>query len=516
MKARDIAAGIGYAIGSAVRGFQIGASQRWEGWEESRERNRPPRALESVDWGVNYGVREGMLSEARNLEQTYALACSIPRKFADYCVSSASMKWNTGDIAIDKIYRDAWKRWMPIADVQGRHVFKKMTKIAIERVVVDGRVFGQLDRRDDFLQVAGIEGDRVSSNGIFNADTKGLVSGIGIDDAGRYQFYRVWERSLYGTFIKYQDIPANQIVHVFDADRFDSVSGVTRFNAVLNTLRDLVETKKAEGLSAKLNSKLALLYKSNLGAQPIVNLLPNDRDNPGDSTKINVQPVGNMAIAYMFPNEDIHAHQSDRPSEGWRWLMEWFVRETALAFNLPFGVVWHMAGLGGPAVRYEINQANRTFMSFLHDVIDPMWYRPIVGAWQALEMSSGRLPFHPNWYNFQTPRPKAITIDLGRDSKSGIAENAAGLGTATDWFAEDDRDFEEMTAQLVYEAKVRESLRLGIPIEQVGEIPLEQIRALGNVNTRVDSAPDDDGGNDDEPQDNQSKSNERQKSVIAR
>lgn len=470
----------GFALGSVGRGFQAGLAGQWEGSESTRLRRRAPRALESQDRGMNYGVREDMLSEARSLSQTFPLARSIIRKYANHVVGSCRMKWNTGDPKIDKIYADAWQAWMPISDMGGRHHFRKLTKIAVESVIRDGRVFGQKDRRAGFLQINPIEGDRVSSAGIYNADTQGMVSGIMLDGNGRAKAIRVWDRTIYGTFQNPTEIPASEVVHVFDSDRFDAVSGLTGFHTVLDTTRDFKETGEAERLSAKRNSKLALIVKSILGgaSAPAIDLMADDRRGDGESGKINVQRVSDVTDAYLSTNEDMKAHTSDRPSEGWQWLMEMQVREIALGMDLPFGVVWNMAGLGGPAVRFEMAQANRVWMAFLEDVLEPMWTRPWVGAWITLEIAQNRLPFHPLWYKFKTPRPASITIDVGRDSKAGIAENAAGLGTATKWFAEEDEEFEENTDRLVYEARYREASRLGVPIETIKEVPLEQIRIV--------------------------------------
>lgn len=475
------AARLGAPIGGFFHGFKAGLDGRWEGGESSRFRDRPGRALESVDWGLNYGKREDLLSEARNLEQTYAVCRRINRQYAKHTVGSCRIKWNTGDTTIDALYNAAWMVWMCMADIQGRHTFRKLTKIATCRTLVDGRTFGQKDLRGGFLQIAPIEGDRVSSDGIVNADRPGLVSGLGLDGNGRAISAKVWERTLYGTFQNPQVIPMAQLVHVFDSDRFDSVSGVTHYHTVLNSIRDLKETMLAEKLAAKRNSKLALLIKSVMGGANTVDLFADGdggrRGEPGGG-KVNVARVSDVADAYMFPNEDIKAHTSDRPSQGWLKFMELLIREIALGLDLPFGVVWDMSGLGGPAVRFEIMQAARTFTEFSADVLEPMWIRPIVGAFITTEISQGRLPFNPNWYRFTVPRPKSISIDFGRDSKASINENIAGLGTATDWYAEEDQDFEEQTDRIVYEARYRECSRLAIPFNPKLEVPLAQIRSI--------------------------------------
>lgn len=474
-----IPAMVGFGAGSVARGFQAGMAGNWQGSEVNRLRRRAPRNLESQDRSLNYGVREDLLSEARALAQTFPIARSIIRKYANHVVGSMRMKWNTGDPKIDKIYADAWQAWMPMADLCGRHHFRKLTKIAVESVVRDGRVFGQKDRRAGFLQVNAIEGDRVSSGGIYNADVPGMISGIKVDGNGRAQSIRVWDRTIYGTFENPSEIPAAEIVHVFDSDRFDAVTGLTGFHTVLNTARDYKETGEAERLTAKKNSKFTAFVKSIMGgaSAPAINLLGND-DSTSGTQKTNVEEVNDLLTMYGFPGEGIEFPHAERPSQGWQWLMEMQVREIALGCDLPFGVAWNMAGLGGPAVRFEMAQANRVWMAFLEDILEPMWTRPFVGAWITLEMDRKRLPFHPLWYKFKTPRPASITIDVGRDSKAGIAENAAGLGTATNWFAEEDMEFEEQTDRMVYEARYRESARLGIPIEQVKEVPLEQIRIV--------------------------------------
>jgi hypothetical protein len=432
------------------------------------------------------------------------------RQYANHVVSSCRMKWNTGDPVIDSIYSGGWQSWMAMSDKGGRHHYRQLTKMATKGVVRDGGSLGQFDNRGGFLQLGIIEYDRISSDGIFNADRPGMVGGFGLDGNGRETFARVWERTLYGYFTNPQEIPRVQYVHVFDSDRYDACKGVTAFHTILQPSRDYKETFTAEKLSAKRNSKLALLVKSlSGGAQnPPVNLFGGDSTSgvgqDGSQQAINTQTVNDTADAYIYPNEDIKAHTSDRPSDGWRWLMEQSIREIAAGLDLPFGVVWHMAGLGGPATRFEISQANRVFMAFLNDVMDPMWHRPIVGRWLATEIAAGRMPFHPNWYKFKTPRPKAITIDLGRDSKSGIAENAAGLTTATDWYADEDQDFEEETDKLAFEAWYRRNAISSNPKYVQAGVTVEEIRMLGAAGNMMqsngkDSQTGGDTGNDADP-----------------
>jgi len=141
---------------NAAELFSAAISGTWQGAERNRFRNRPGRDLSSVDFGLDYGLRENLLSESRALEQTFAICRRINRKYARHVVGSLRVKWNTGDANIDKAYADAWVTWMRMADVQGRHNFRKLTKIAVCRTLVDGRIFAQKDLRNGFLQLRGI------------------------------------------------------------------------------------------------------------------------------------------------------------------------------------------------------------------------------------------------------------------------------------------------------------------------------------------------------------------------
>lgn len=467
----------------AAKGFSAAATGQWEGWQFNRYRNRPATRLESQDSTLDYGTREAMMSEARSLSQTFSIVRRIMRAYANYCVGSCLMKWNTGDVEVDRLYRKYWRDSMPMLDANGIHHFRKQTRIVTASTVRDGDILGQKILDSGFGQVRLIEADRVNTAGcIGGADEelrgpdgriiKRVVGGITVNGQGRRVSARVWDRLRNGQFSNRREIPWSEIFHVFDSDRADAVRGVTHFHTALDPARDYKETKQAERLASKRNSKLALLVKTvfgGAGAGAGVNLFENDTPTQSGENKVNVQEVSDVADAFMFPNEDIKAHTSERPSDGWRWLMEDLVREISVGLDLPFGVVWNMAGLGGPAARFEINQAARTFTAFIEDVLEPKWLIPVAGWKLAEAIESGEVPFHRNWTSFKPQRPVYITIDLGRDSKAGIEENKAALLTATSWFEEMGLDYEEETELLFQEEKFRQDMaaKYGVPIGNV-------------------------------------------------
>lgn len=412
-------------------------------------RDRPGKRLAAQDTDLNFGVRENLLSEGRSLEQNDAVAKRIKNQYADYCVGQCNIKWNTGVPEIDKSWRKGWKAWKPIADFRGIHRFPKMMKLAAGDAFSAGDMFVQLVDSNSFLQVNMIEADRVSSSGIFNTDSDSMVGGIGLDPVTRrHKFIRVWERTLYGTFGNPIEIPISDYRHLFDPTRVDANRGVTGFHAVLNAMRDKKEINAAELAKTKRLSKIALLAKVMSGQAPVVSMM--DDEVKQSQQGVTVEETSDGQSLYMFTTEDVKAMESNTPGSAWMGHMEFTIRHIAIGSNLPYGVVWNMAGLNKPAVLFELQQAARTIASF-QDEIEARLIIPIAGAWLAKEIANKRQPFHPLWYEMKVGRPPYISIDAGRDSTAAQNENKLAMRSLKSWYMETEEDWDEEITQCVTE-----------------------------------------------------------------
>lgn len=476
-------------LSAAFKGITAAVTGQWEGGQQSRYRDRPSQRLVAQDTDLDFGNREKLMSEARSLSQTFPIVRRILRTYSTYCVGNLRAQWQTGDPKIDRQYEAAWLASMDILDAKGQHHFSKLAKISLIRMLCDGDVFAhKLDTRG-IGQVSIIEGDRVTSAtaGSIGMDTAEMVGGVRIDGNGRPQAYRVCKRSAHGTFSNPVEVATANMLHLWDTDRADSYRGVTAFATVLNALRDLKEILHAETIGVKANSKLALIIKSLSGGIGTsggeVELFTNTSTTQSASTQVNAQEISDGVMQYMFPGEDIRAHQSDRPSAAWQGFVEWLVGLIAIGLDLPKSVVWSMSGLGGAAARFEIQAAARTFSS-TQDILERKLLVPVAAWTTAKHITSGRLPFHPNWHNFTFQRPPFVSVDLGRDSKAGIEENKSGLLTATEWFAESGQDFYEQTEQMAREAQFR------MEVATKYNVPLEHIRqTTPNGNPAGQEAP---------------------------
>ena len=466
---------VGQRFQAAFKGFQAAISGQWEGGRTSRYRDRPTAQLTTKDATLDFGDRERLMAEARNLSQTFPIVRRILRQYSTYCIGGLRSQWRTGDPDIDRQYEAAWLSSMDTLDTKSQHHFTQLAGITLQRELCDGDIFAQkVNARNNIAQLALIEGDRVGNMnaGGFNMDSDNIIGGVGIDAVGRPNFYRVSQRTRFGTLKDPRDVSTTNMLHVWDTDRADSYRGVSSFATVLNAMRDLKEIIHAETVGVKVNSKLALIVKSMTGgigtSNGEVELFSNTSTTQSASDQVNAQEVNDGVMQYMFPGEDMKAHTSDRPSAAWQGFVDWLVSLIAIGLDLPKSVVWSMAGLGGPAARFEIQSARRTFTA-KQDIFERQFLVPVC-AWTTSKLiKSGRLPFHPNWHNFRFQRPPFVSIDLGRDSKAGIEENKSGLLTASEWYQESGKDFFEETEQLAVEAKFRKEMaeKHGVNVESI-------------------------------------------------
>lgn len=443
-----------FATGAGLWAVTGNTAGQWEGHEQDRRRHRPKPLLSSQDESLNLGVREGQMAEARALCQTFGICRRILKAYSDYVVGTCRIKFQTEDEAWNDDMNDRWVSWMAMADVTGRHHYRQHVKMQVARQLVDGDIFIDEVRDAGYLQLDAIEADRVGNiyGTGYNIDTEQMVGGVMVDTRGRPVSYRVSDRGRFGTFRNPRDIPANRIQHVYDPERFDAYRGITHFHTALNDLRDIKQNIADEKLAQHITARIALLVKNAQGGPPNggVNFF-NSTTDENDNT-IYTEDVGPGAIKYQFNGDSMEAFQNNRPADSWFKFHVYLIRSVALSLCLPFEFVWDMAGLTGPSTRMMSRQAQRTFKEF-RDNLELRSMNRTAARWAAIEMEEGRVPFRPDWANFDWERPPHLSIDVGRETDANIKEMDAGTMSGKEMCDERSKDIYEVKRQIAREAQ---------------------------------------------------------------
>ncbi len=189
------------------------------------------------------------------------------------------------------------------------------------------------------------------------------------------------------------------------------------------------------------------------GAQGLVGAVKKKPDGNGGTMRTE-EVWGGSQIPRLAPGEDLKVISDPRPEQNQRDQIMDLIRDISWGTGLPPEVIWHMAGLSGPGVRFILELADRWIKSrqdYLEDWCRLVWVRHC-----ALAMKNGRVRKckDPEWWRCEYRPQKSMTIDRGRDGKQRREEMDSGMGTWEDWFTETDgADWQDKIQQRVNEIK---------------------------------------------------------------
>lgn len=466
-------------------------SGEWEGGQNSRNRRTRSTRLVSQDTDLNNGTREFIMSKARNLCQNTPLPGAILRRYADYCVHpQASVQWFTSDHDWNEMMQDRWAVFTRSCDATGEMTLPQILRTLVESSKKDGDSFLHKQTDDSgMLKLRGIEADRItnSKGGTIGYDLPSPsdelrdVGGILVDAQGRKIAFTVCDRNGYGQFVNPKRREASEFLHYHSNSRFESYRGVSAFAPVINALDDLKETLEAEQLAQKVASSHTIIERNATGGNQGPQVFSEGQeDNAGNTAKLEDMAAG--IKRYIAHGDDLSMFSSSRPEEGWRWLVEFTIRNISLGLHLPFEIVWNLSGLTGTSVRLVSKMAERTFNSEM-DNLERRVIDPLVAWFVTNEMQSGRIPFNAEWYFFQALRPAYITADVGRESVANLNELNAGVRTEESICAE--QGYLGVDVRMKRAAEVRHRIKLAQEIanESGGEFSTKEIVAMmGSAN----------------------------------
>lgn len=436
-------------------------------WGASRVRQRRQYAYEaSVNTrlrGVNNRIqgpedyqafpdRIQLIKQMRDLDNNFGLFFGIIDKLANYAFGRVRYQSRTGDKQRDDEYEGWLQECFAQCDLSGRHNFRSMVEIAFKSMLRDGDYGLKWQRGGDGrLCLTGIEGDRIGGIYMTSVD-ESYFQGIHVDlTSGRPLWYDIYQRTKANAYLNKVEVPAQEIIHVFDPRRFDQYRGVTPFASIINEARDLKELMEALRIGTKFEN-----YHS--AVQYTASGLP--LDNPADfiagTNDINGKAITETEIKYgVIQSAPIGSKvewlNSDRPSGTIQTYMETLIRLQGVALNMPFGFLYNLSGLGGPAARMDSAQAQRVIMHHQENFKARILER-VKDTYLMEGFAKGAIGYTPGWKNGTWQFPPWPTIDVGRESTAGINEWRAGLRSKSAWFAEDGEDAEEQEAIMLNEA----------------------------------------------------------------
>lgn len=411
----------------------FGTSSVFENANRSpRRANVPGGAPRDAALDLTPGVRSELVRRSRYLARNSGFIRELVGSMSLYSVGdgmkpqaeSPNPEWNRQAEAY-------FNRWARHAELSGRYNLTQCQHLACRALDVDGELFISKVNDGGQPRIQLIEAHRVGDSG----EVEGMVDGIRMDRTGKPLSYRVLDDS--GSF---EDIPAPQVLHLYDPDSPSQVRGFPTLQHSINHLLDEMELLALEKHAVKDNADIArVLTTDRLDADDGDFHLEGTPAGASDSGSL--QTILGGKLVALQPGEDIKPFESSRPSPTFTGFLDHLRRDSAMGI-LPFEFAADSSKLSGAGVRLTVAKADRQF-SYRQTLLIDRMLRPLWLWVIGLAITEGKLPAVEGWTEVNFTTPRRVTVDSGREAAQNRADVQAGLKTLTDHYAELGMDIHE-------------------------------------------------------------------------
>lgn len=407
----------------------------------SRQRDRGPQFSDrnvDIDKLIPSYDRKRLVSISSRLFMNMGVPKAAVLQKADFSIGEAWLPTYTGpsDMADGKsIAAFLRKVWFPSCDVRGGihnwHKLLELTSIAIDR---DGEAF--------WLLVKGADGfPRIQQIPTHCVDSCGWAAKV---ESGPYKGYRIKDGIIrYGSDrpaayrvitgedqTKFEDIPASDIIHIFDPLYQEQGRGLPAFTHAIEDLKHSLASTEDERIRQLIISRLHLIEYNEKGGP--------DEDDPAialSETAIGTDPDGPKILVeeqrggkiYMKANSGHKLEQIKHESPGEIWENFQNRMHKFAIVGMPWVGSWVGFPTGqGTAERVEVMKARRAIKQ-RQRILDFAARRAVSWAYSVFHYDLKRVPLldHPSDWSFnKPPRP---TVDDGRESAAMLNEWRAGI-----------------------------------------------------------------------------------------
>jgi capsid protein len=433
---------------------------------------------------IPYGVRRSMLSWSRDLERRDPLF----NRFLDLC--EQYVIGPTGLRIVSDSANTAWGAranaefagWEPYCDISSLFGWGQRQSLIEREVEVAGEVFIHLTFGSTARpRIKLIESEHIETPpGLTEKDR--VFDGVRLDANDRPVSY----------FIKpadpskpWPEIPAEQMLHIFEPSRVGQVRGLPIVYAVLRDLIDLDELQGFEMRAAKDAARTSKVIKTATG-EVSVSQLRRSRLDKSTQTPAGTAVTSSKSDFYhdvigaetvvLQKGDEYQQFASDRPSVAVQSFWDYVSARAAAGLGLPVEILI-MRSLQGTMTRAALDMANGFFRcrtAARGEAFRRVWEH-VIGS--TLPLRAGQ---PGDWRNIKFTPPRAINVDVGRNSTALINEWKAGFRTLESIAAETGQDWQDIIDQRGREASYAKEKEV-----QLGLIPGS---LLGGTDTQPEPA----------------------------
>lgn len=420
--------------------------------------------------------REALIRKARWLCNNEGLAAGAVDSIARHSVGagiipqarSKDTAWNK---MVEQMFEDTAGTTAWAFDAAGQVNFYEAQSLIIKQVVRDGDFFGQFVKAESGRAMCRFIGAEHVGDGRSTKDETNFFDGVKFSEMMRPVAYRVLN-DVGGE--RYQDIPAEQILHFKKNQRHGWLRGVTWLHHAVLHLQDMAETLAYTKQSFKQAAQVGLIITSEtpggvgLGRGITKSTTTGAGTVDGKLATLSDSLYSVSGQVGLKTGDKIETIKNDHPGQSFAPFMQ-HIRDTiAVGLGLSSSILWGDSGGTGPEVRKDLQQAAVLF-SEIQQMIINQFCRKFWTYWLWHEIEAGRIPYVEDWYRVEWQTPQRITIDVGREGKLYIDLIGAGMMSPKRYFGmlglDEEQEEDDMIAAAVRRKQKCEAA--GLEVEEV-------------------------------------------------
>lgn len=417
-----------------------------ERWSEKRQ-DIPGYGNHDAHIDIDAMSRAELVRKSRQFERNRAIVNKMADLFEQYTVGATGLQISaaSSDEEWNQKAQEVFEEWQPHCDLMSQNGFATFQSLTARAWFIDGEVFILKTRGDapPFRpRVQLIESHRIATPPAqYHREGIDIVDGIQLDKRGRPAGY--WARVGFGDD-EFRLIDAKDMIHVFEPSRPGQYRGIPFITPVINAIIDLEDLKSLEMDAAKANALIAnVLYTTNgevtakdARRSKFDDTLATSGTTGGSATE-RAQAVANVIRSKTIAlktNEKFESHTSDRPTVTTQTYWDYVTWEICAGVGMSKLIVFPNS-IQGTVARgtYELDNA---FFCSRSSVLQGVFIlvRNYVIDWERQrDMRIADAP--SDWFKCSTRPPKAVNVDVGRNSTAILNELEAGLTTIEDEYA---------------------------------------------------------------------------------
>jgi len=424
------------------------------------------------------GTRTTLVTKQRALDGNFAVIGRIKSKFAR-CVAGSGIfpvpvtsdpEWNTLAGALF----ENWASNVHTYSIDSsRDLWEDQRLVAGELGAGDGEFFTALVRADGQPTTQPLDPFEIESP----ADNRRsfFEDGVRTNRFLRPAGYAVRELcGPDGAQSPWREVSAADMLHLFRRRRAKQLRGLPPMFASLNDAHDALDTLALEKATTKLHSLLAAtkVRKPANKGQGLTNQLEKVLNSDGSTERLEEKFKGGAVTVELEEGEQLDLKTSSRPSQPVIEGLKFYCLLIALSADLPLSVVLSFAGLGGTAVRGDLEDAASTFAIEQDRVVwrhsQPLYVWFIA---DAMEKGTLRQCRDPYWWKTDWHGPAKITTDYGRSAAANIDLMKKGMLSIPTFCEERNLRWQaEQDKQIAWLKRAAEQCELhGVPFERFFE-----------------------------------------------